>query len=241
MTLKENLYKFCEQNELKELTCIIHVSLLNYLSSISKTHTEWVNFSPKTLDYFTGIGENVAHKLLIFLSNHTKNIIVEYRLNCKNDINEYGYTSIEKDINENIIIVDCCDNCDEEHHYNIEEKEYFIIGFSAKRNELLQELQLTNKNIIKDLIVMNTSDNNIEGLAKIIVSKLDIKKIEDKEEAKKGFIGYLKTFREFTNVISDISGDAASVSGNVLKIVEDATGLSSIKGFISEDKTSSGS
>ena len=46
----------------------------------------------------------------------------------------------------------------------------------------------------------------------------------------------MHTFREFTKVLSDISGDAATITENVIKIGKDATGITDLKDVLTSSR-----
>ena len=63
MSLREILHQYCEDNDLKQFTCIVHIALLNYTANFSKKHDDWLNFSPLVLNSYIGIGEEKINKL----------------------------------------------------------------------------------------------------------------------------------------------------------------------------------
>ena len=52
MNLKAALSQFCNENNLNDLQCIIHIALLNYVSNLSKNSTSEINISAKIFDSF---------------------------------------------------------------------------------------------------------------------------------------------------------------------------------------------
>ena len=78
---------------------------------------------------------------------------------------------------------------------------------------------------------MNTNEDHVEKIANLLVLKLNLPNGKE-EEAKKGIIKYMHTFREFTKVLSDISGDASKITKNIVNIGKDATGISDLKDIL---------
>ena len=233
MSLREALHQYCKDNDLKELTCIIHIAFINYTSNFSKDFLEWVNISPLVLNNYIGIGETKIIDLLSFLSQTSPEYILkEYRFNCKNEafLESYGVTIEEEDFVENEQCTDPCNKCDEFHTYSLSTDKY-VMGFSGKIKDILIDLKLTDEDISKELVIMNTNEDHVEKIANLLVLKLNLPNGKE-EEAKKGIIKYMHTFREFTKVLSDISGDASKIKKNIVNIGKDATGISDLKDIL---------
>ena len=237
MSLREILHQYCEDNDLKQFTCIVHIALLNYTANFSKKHDDWLNFSPLVLNSYIGIGEEKINKLLLFLSEKLPEYIeVEYRYNCK-DVNfndMFGITILKNDFIENQSSDEPCLRCSEFHSYSLMTDKYEL-GFSGNSLKILEDLKLSDEDIIKELVVINTNEEHLDKIANILVSKLKLEKSKE-PEAKKGIIKYMHTFREFTKVLSDISGDAATITENVIKIGKDATGITDLKDVLTSSR-----
>ncbi len=228
MELKKILYSFCKSNKIEDLSCILHITLLNCVVSLSKKQ-KYVNLSPKVIDGFSGIGEERAFQLLEQLSIESELINKYYIFKCLNDLDETASSLNESEIDdiENIEIGNC-HRCNTPHTYNLNDKDVYEIGFSADREKVIDELKLTNNDIIKEMVVINTNEEHIDKLANILISKLQLQNA-NKEEVKTGMIKYLHTIKSFSGVIADITGDAATATGNIKQIAEDLSGFSSIK------------
>ncbi len=232
MELKKTLYSFCKNNNIEDLSCILHITLLNCVVNLSKKQ-KYVNLSPKVIDGFSGIGEERAFQLLEDLSTESELINKYFVFKCLNDLDETASSLNESEIDdiENIEI-DNCYRCNTSHTYNLNDKDVYEIGFSADREKVIDELKLTNNDIIKEMVVINTNEEHIDKLANILISKLQLQN-EKKEEVKTGMIKYLHTIKNFSGVIADITGDAATTTGNIKQIAEDLSGFSSIKNLFS--------
>ena len=227
MNLRQALHLYCKDNELTELVCIIHLALLNYASNFSKEHIDWVNISPLILNSYIGIGEERTKELLSYLANNTSNYIEEeYRFNCKKFIDDYGVTIEKNDFEEGEQALDPCSKCDSFHTYSLEVDKYEL-GFSGQVESIQKDLKLSDEDITKELVILNTNEEHVDKIANIIVSKLKLE-VSKQPEAKKGIIKYLHSFREFTSVLADISGDASSITENVVKIGKDASGMTDL-------------
>lgn len=227
MNLKQALHLYCKENNLAELACIVHIALLNYISNFSKEHIDWTNISPLVLNSYIGIGEDKTIDLLSYLAANTSGYILEeYRFNCKNFVDDYGVTIEKDDFVENEKTLDPCQKCDGFHSYslNIDKVEY---GFSGNVKAIQEDLKLSDEDISKELIILNTNEEHVDKIANILVSKLKLE-ISKQPEAKKGIIKYLHSFREFTSVLADISGDASAITENVVKIGKDASGMTDL-------------
>jgi len=230
MGLKKTLYDFCKENNLEDLTCIIHIALLNCISNLSKPQ-EYVNLSPRIIDSFTGMGEDKAVELLNNFSDTSDIVNKYYSFTCLNN-EEFAGSILEKDIeNMQNIEIDSCLCCDQEHIYSIENTEFYNISFSVNKNEFIDDLKISSNEIIKEIVVFNTNEEHIDKLANILVSKLKLK--SNQEEVKTGLIKYLHSIKKFSGLVADITGDAATTTGNVKQIAEDLSGFSSIKDLFS--------
>lgn len=67
-------------------------------------------------------------------------------------------------------------------------------------------------------------------LANILFSRLQVEK-KDEIEAKKGLVKILSSVKEVTGLISGIGEDVSKTSNSVKNIIEDFSGLSSLKDF----------
>lgn len=226
MNLKTALSQFCNENNLNDLQCIIHIALLNYVSNLSKNSTSGINISPKIFDSFTGIGEEKANQLFKFLSKETNYMDIYYEFDCP-EKNIYSFSILEKDITdpENIEMNDGCSACDEYHTFSISDSSYKI-SYLGHREEIIKELSLSGESI-RNFIVLNTNEDNFEKLAKILVSNIKIE-AEKKEEVEKGLFKYMQTIKKFTGLVADITEDGSKITGNVKNIFEDVSGLSTL-------------
>ncbi|DAB38486.1 MAG: hypothetical protein A2023_00590 [Sulfuricurvum sp. GWF2_44_89] len=235
MGLKKILLNFCEIHEIKDLSCILHFTLLNYVANLSKKQPN-VNLSPKVIDGFSGIGEEKAFQLLTYLSEHSDLIQKYYVFKCTDDIDEISESLNAEDIDDdtNIQIYGCL-KCNQNHVYSLSETQFYEIGFNAKREEVINQLNFNSADIFKEMIVLNTNEEHIDRLANILTSKLKLS-APDQEQAKQGMIKYLHSVKSFSSVIASISGDLADTTGNIKKMAEDVTGFStiyeSIKGLL---------
>ncbi|MDN5053823.1 hypothetical protein [Aliarcobacter butzleri] len=156
----------------------------------------------------------------------------EYKFNCKkpefNDM--FGITITKNDFVENERTYDPCIRCNEFHNYSLKTDRYEL-GFSGNSLKILEDLKLSDEDIIKELVVINTNEEHLDKIANILVSKLKLEKSKE-PEAKKGIIKYMNTIREFTKVLADISGDTATVVENVIKIGKDVSGISDLKDIL---------
>ncbi len=223
MELKKILYDFCKNNSLEDLTCIIHIALFNSVANLSKPQKD-VNISPKVLDGYTGMGEEKALLLLTNFSENSEIVEKYYSFNCLEN-NEFSGSVLEEDIEEEIDI-ECCSSCNKEHIFILEDA--VEISFTVNKDSFIKELEINNA----EMVVFNTNEEHIDKLANILVSKLTLNQ-NSQEEVKIGMIKYLHSIKKFSGLISNISGDAASTTGNVKQIVEDLSGFSSIKDLFS--------
>lgn len=234
MDLKKKLYNFCKTNGIEDLTCILHITLLNSIANLSKKQ-KYVSLSPKVIDGFSGIGEERAFALLEELSVESSLVKKYYVFKCLHDRHETS-SSINHDDIENYenIEIEACYRCGEQHVYNLTTDDTYEVGFSVKREKTLEALKLSNNDIIKEMVVINTNPEHIDKLANILISKLSLE-ANKKEEVKTGMIKYLHSIKNFSGLIADISGDAATTTGNIKQIAEDLSGFSSIKELFSSD------
>ncbi len=70
-------------------------------------------------------------------------------------------------------------------------------------------------------------------LANILVSRLTIDQ-QDKPEAKKGLVKILSSVKEVTGLISGIGDDISKTSTSVKNIVEDFSGISTLKDILNK-------
>jgi len=234
MGLKKTLYNFCKTNHIEDLNCILHITLLNCIANLSKKQ-KFVNISPKVIDGFSGIGEELAFDLLNELSNENTLIKKYYIFKCPDDGYETSGSINDNEIDDyHNIQIEACYRCHQEHQYDIDLDKTYEIGFSANREKTIEELKLTNNDIIKEMVVINTNPEHIDKIANILISKLKLQP-EKKEEVKIGMIKYLHSIKNFSGLIADITGDAATTTGNIKQIAEDLSGFSSIKEFFNSE------
>jgi hypothetical protein len=239
MTLKKTLYRYCRNNKLEDISCLIHISFLNYIANY-KIENEWINLNPEVIAIPLGLKIDTIKSLLIYLSKNYPDIIEkDYRFFCPNklEIGKYKFCESisENNFKEEEIFEAYCVSCGEMHEFeyeNIDNYKYKI-GFSGHREKLLEELSLSEQDMLKELFILNTNENNLDKLANLIVKNIAQEKTIDKVETKKGILKLLYLTKETTGLIKGISGDAADTVRNVRKIGEEITGLSAFKDFIS--------
>lgn len=229
MSLRTYLYQFCEDKNIKELSCIIHFSIVNYVSSHKSTY-EWVYLSDTILNSFIGLEKDIILDLFEYLSSKSTSIKKNYMLFCpeEKDLN-YNCDSIEE---EDFLDKDfemSCLNCNKLH--TVSEIKSYETRYIGNKKEILDGLSIANQDIIKEMLVLNTSSEHLDKLADIIVSRLDLNK-ENKVEAKSGILKILGSVKEVTGLISGIAGDVSSTSKSVKDIIEDFTGLSTLRDYI---------
>ncbi|WP_456403505.1 hypothetical protein [Hydrogenimonas sp.] len=235
MNLKKQLYDFCSNNSLDDLSCIVHLALLNYASLYEPKEAESINLSPIVIDSYVGIGEELVEKMLEALVDGE--VVKKYiRYHCKDAEGEFCksllYHDAKDELEEEGYIELDCTHCGENHCIDSIDACVMGIGYSADRKQFVDELKLDNGEIARELVVMNTNEEHIEKLAGLIVSRLSISE-EKKDEAKSGIVKMLSSVKEISGLIAGISDDAAKTTGSVRKIVEDFTGVSSLKNIFS--------
>ncbi len=231
MSLQNNLHYFCKENRLEEINCIIQFTIVNYLSS-HKSQNEWVYLSPSFLDSFLGIGEDKIVELFEYLSTKSEFIIKSYSTYCPNEIeyDKFCEAINLKDYEEDEEIELHCEHCGEIHTINNIEDIKFTIDYEGNKSKILDELRISSNDIAKEITVLNTSDKHLEMLANILFSRLQVEK-KDEIEAKKGLVKILSSVKEVTGLISGIGEDVSKTSNSVKNIIEDFSGLSSLKDF----------
>lgn len=233
MSLQQKLYLYCKENDLEDITCIIQFTIVNYLSS-HKSSNEWIHLSSQIIDSFLGIGEDKIDGLFKFLSEFYPDYISKnYETFCPDDefkdqfcqaISIEGY---EKD--EEIEL--SCFACGKVHKIsNINEIEYKI-SYEGNKTKIIENLRIKSSDIAREMIVVNTSEEHLNKLAEILVSRLTVEKGKE-EETKKGLVKILGSVKEVTGLISGIAEDVSSTSKSVKDIIEDFTGFSSLRDFI---------
>jgi len=236
MKLKQALYLYCRKNNLEDISCLIHLSLLNYISNY-KIENEWININPELIAVPLGIETHAIEELFAFLSEKNPSAIQkDYRFYCPEKIIEEKKYEFCNSISENdfkedeIFEADCfaCGNMHEFEYENLNEYDYEI-GFVGHKETLLKELSLSEQDIIKELLIINTNENYLDKLANIIVDKIAQEKQINKEETKKGILKFLYLTKETTGLIKGITGDAADTITNLRKIGEEAVGLGFLK------------
>jgi len=240
MNLKQALYLFCRNNNLEEISCLIHLSLLNYISSY-KQNNEWININPELIAVPLGIKTHIIEKLLTFLSEKNPSAIQkDCRFYCPEKIieeNKYEFCNSisEIDFKEDEIFEAHCFACGEIHEFEYEKlKDYdYEIGFIGNKQILLRELSLSEQDIIKELLIINTNENTLDKLANLIVDKISSQEKQiNKEKTKKGILKLLYLTKETTGLIKGITGDTADTITNLRKIGEEIAGLGFIKDLL---------
>lgn len=234
MSLRTALHHYCRENDIEDLVCLIHITLLNYVSNLSRQKTGFVNLSPFVLSNFVGISEKQAQDLLTHLSQSHPDIIKqEYRFNCKEErySEDFGISILIEEYEDDVELIDPCMRCDGFHTYSLSSDNYEI-AFLGNIEEIKHQLQLTNEDIVKELVIMNTNEDQVQKLADVLVSKLQLSQPDKREDAKKGIVKYLHSFREITRVLADISSDASTITTNVVDIAKQTTGFSELKDLL---------
>lgn len=231
MELKKVLQQFCKTHNLEDLHCILHITLLNCVANLSKKQKH-VNISPDSIDSFSGIGKELSIQLLEELSEKSKLFKKYYIFYCPDDRTEMSFSINEDEIEDKENIeAEACSYCGKIHTYNLTLEKVYDIGYSAYKEEVVSELKLNQDDIIKEMVVINTKPENIDKLANILISRLNVNN-EKQEEVKTGIIKYLYSIKKFSSVIADISSDASTITGNIKQVAEDISGLSTVKDFI---------
>jgi len=231
MELKKALQTFCQTHDLVDLQCILHITLLNCVANLSKEQKH-VNISTKSIDGFSGIGLDKSTELLEYLSAHSDLIKKYFVFFCPKDRREMSFSINQDEIDDDENIEsESCFSCGEIHHYNLPKETIYEVGYSAYKEKVVSELKLTHDDLIKEMVVINTKPENIDRLAGILISRLNVES-EKQEEVKTGIIKYLYSIKNFSGVIADISSDVATTTGNMKKVVEDVSGLSIVKDFL---------
>ncbi|MGE4382301.1 MAG: hypothetical protein AB7D41_03790 [Arcobacter sp.] len=232
MSLQNNLHHFCKENELEEISCIIQFTIVNYLSS-HKSQNEWVYLSPSFLDSFLGIGEDKITELFEYLSTKSDFITKSYSTYCPDDSENDNFCEAInlKDYEEDEEIELHCEQCKKIHTISKIEDIKFTIDYEGNKSKILDELKISSNDIAKEITVLNTSDKHLDMLANILVSRLQIEK-EDKVEAKNGLVKILSSVKEVTGLISGIGEDVSKTSKSVKNIIEDFSGISTLKDII---------
>ena len=234
MSLQNNLHHFCKENGLEEISCIIQFTIVNYLSS-HKSQNEWVYLSPVKLDSFLGIGQNKILNLFKYLSNNSEYVSRSYRTYCPDDTDDDNFCeaiNIE-DYEDDEVIELYCNHCNNIHTISSINEIRYDIDYEGNKNEILKELRISQNDIAKEITVLNTSEKHLEMLANILVSRLTIDQ-QDKPEAKKGLVKILSSVKEVTGLISGIGDDISKTSTSVKNIVEDFSGISTLKDILNK-------
>jgi len=210
MNLRQKLYQHCKDNHYEDLSCIIQFAIVNYISS-HKSSNDWVYLSPEILNSFIGIGEDSIIELLKFLSEETDAIEKTFTIFCPNYEDKISKGITEEDFEDEEYEIDC-NECKEVH--------------------LIKDIKnYNNQDIAKEIVILNTNEEHIEKLATIIASRLDVN-TQNKEDAKNGIVRVLQSVKDVSGLIAGISGDVADTSNSVKDIVENFTGISSLKDII---------
>lgn len=236
MKLKQALYLYCRDNNLEDISCLIHLSLLNYISNY-KGENEWININPELIAVQLGIKTQIIEELFAFLSEKNPfTIQKDYRFYCPEKIieeNKYEFCNSvsEDEFKEDEIFEADCFACGDIHEFEYKDldKYDYETGFVGHKETLLKELSLSEQDIIKELLIINTNENYLDKLANIIVDKIAQEKQINKEETKKGVLKFLYLTKETTGLIKGITGDTADTITNLRKIGEEAVGLGFLK------------
>jgi len=227
MSLRQKLYQHCKDNHYEDLSCIIQFAIVNYISS-HKSSNDWVYLSPEILNSFIGIGEDNIIKLLKFLSEETDAIEKTFTIFCPNYEDKISKGITEEDFEDEEYEIDC-NECKEVH--SIKDIKNYNIGYEGNKEKIISELKIVNQDIAKEIVILNTNEEHIEKLATIIASRLDVN-TQNKEDAKNGIVRVLQSVKDVSGLIAGISGDVADTSNSVKDIVENFTGISSLKDII---------
>jgi len=227
MNLRKILYQYCKDNHIEDLSCIIHFSIVNYISS-HKSKNEWVYLSPEILNSFVGIGEDKITNLFQYLSENSAAVEKSFETYCP--INEDVFCeAISQEELEDKEYEIFCDECDK-IHTPLEIQKY-IINFVGNKEQIIDELKIVNQDIAKEIVILNTNEEHIDKLANIILSRLNVNN-DNKEETKTGITKMLQSVKDVSGLIAGISGDVADTTSSVKTIVENFSGISTIKDFI---------
>jgi len=234
MNLRQKLYQYCKDNDLEDLSCIIHFALASYISS-HKSKSEWIYLSIEIINSHVGIGEEKAKELLEYLSTDSEYIQKSYELTCPNDDKSHSFgeddyceTVDEDDMQDEDLEVSC-NYCGQLH--TIKEIVDYKIGFIANKDSLQSELKISNQDIVKEIVVLNTNSEHIDKMANIIVSRLNVASTQ-KEETKKGITKVLNSVKDVSGLIAGISDDVSSTTDSVTNIVKNLSGISILEDLI---------
>lgn len=227
MNLRQKLYQHCKDNNYEDLSCIIQFAIVNYISS-HKSSNDWVYLSPEILNSFIGIGENKIIELLKFLSEETDAVEKTYTIFCPNYEEKVSKGITEEEFKDEEYEIDC-NECKEIH--SIKNIKHYTVGYEGNKEQIINDLKIVNQDIAKEIVILNTKEEHIEKLAIIIASRLDVN-TPDKENAKNGIMKLLQSVKDVSGLIAGISGDVADTSNSVKDIIENFTGISSLKDII---------
>lgn len=227
MSLRKILYQYCEDSGFKDLSCIIHFSLVNYISS-HKSKNEWVYLSPEILNSFIGIGEDKITALFQYLSEHSTAVEKSFEIYCPNNEDIFCEAISQEDLEDEEYEIHC-DDCDT-LHTSLEITKY-LLNFIGNKEQIIDELKIVNQDIANEIVILNTNEEHIDKLANIILSRLSVQQ-KNKEETKNGITKMLQSVKDISGLIAGISGDVADTSNSVKNIIEDFSGISTIKEFI---------
>lgn len=227
MNLRQKLYQHCKDNNYEDLSCIIQFAIVNYISS-HKSSNDWVYLSPEILNSFIGIGENKIIELLKFLSEQTDAVEKTYTIFCPNYEDKVSKGITEEEFEDEEHEIDC-NECKEIH--SIKDIKHYTVGYEGNKEQIINDLKIVNQDIAKEIVILNTNEEHIEKLAAIIASRLDVN-TPNKENAKNGIVKLLQSVKDVSGLIAGISGDVADTSNSVKDIVENFTGISSLKDIL---------
>ena len=227
MSLRKILYQYCKNNNLEDLSCIIHFSIVNYISS-HKSKNGWVYLSPEILNSFVGIGEDQIINLFEYLSTCSAAVEKSFETYCPSNDEIFCEAITQKDFEDEEYEI-FCDQCDTIHTPS--EINKHIVKFEGNKEQIIDELKIANQDITKEIVILNTNEDHVDKLANIILSRLNVQN-ENKEETKHGITKMLQSVKDISGLISGISGDVADTTTSVKTIVENFSGVSTIKDFI---------
>jgi hypothetical protein len=232
MSLQNSLHHFCKENGLEEISCIIQFTIVNYISS-HKSQNEWIYLSPVLLDSFLGIGQDKIVKLLEYLSKESNIITASYKTYCPNvnDSDNFCESINLDDYEEDEEIELVCNHCGNNHIISSINDIKYDVDYEGNKNKILSELRISTHDIAKEITILNTSDKHLDMLADILVSRLQVEKV-DKPEAKKGLVKILSSVKDVTELISGIGEDISKTSSSVKNIIEDFSGISTLKDIL---------
>jgi hypothetical protein len=232
MSLHKNLYLYCKEKKFEELSCILQFAIVSYLTS-HKSKQEWIYLSPEILNSFTGIGEENIVELFEFLFHNNRDTVAKsYRFYCPEESEKFCCAKDFDEIQDSPIELDC-HNCNTLHITDNLENSKYEIDYLGHKERIIEQLQINNSSISKELVILSTNEEHIDKLANIIVSRLTVAP-KDKEEAKKGIVKIFHSVKDITGLISGITSDVSETTSSLIKIAENLSGVSTITKIFKE-------